>query len=206
MTSILLLGGGGHCRACIDVIEALSEIEIRGIVQPHRDGQAGLLGYPILGGDDDLPILLQGVDSALVTVGQIKQPDTRIQLFERLNALAANLPIIVSPFAYCSRHAELGEGTILMHGAVVNVKARVGANCIINTLALVEHDADIGAHCHISTGARVNGGVRIGAGSFVGSGAVLREGISLGSRVVIGAGQVVLQDVPDGTVVRAKRD
>jgi sugar O-acyltransferase (sialic acid O-acetyltransferase NeuD family) len=206
VTSILLLGGGGHCSACIDVIETLGKMEIKGIVHPHRDSQAGILGYPVLGCDDDLPILLKGVDSALVTVGQIKQPDTRIQLFELLKVWAANLPIIVSPLAYCSRHAELGEGTILMHGSVVNTNARIGANCIVNTLALVEHDADIGSHCHISTGARVNGGVRIGAGSFIGSGVVLREGITLGSRVIIGAGQVILKDVPDGTVVRTKRD
>lgn len=206
MTSILLLGGGGHCRACIDVIEAQGDMEIRGIVQPQPDSQGGVLGYPILGCDDDLPLLLREVDYALVTVGQIKQPDPRIQLFQRVKALGAKLPRIISPSAYCSRHAQVGEGTILMHGAVVNARAQIGENCIINSLALVEHDAVIEAHCHISTGARVNGGVRIGLGSFVGSGAVLREGISLGSRVVIGAGQVVLQDVPDGRVVRAKRD
>lgn len=206
MTSILLLGGGGHCRACIDVIEALGEMEIGGIVQAHRSQQGELLGYPVVGCDDDLPSLVRDVNYALVTVGQIKQPNTRIQLFERVKALAVPLPVIVSPSAYCSQHAAVGEGTIIMHSSVVNAKARIGENCIINTLALVEHDADVGAHCHVSTGARVNGGVRIGVGSFIGSGAVVREGITIGSRVVIGAGQVVLQDIPDDTVVRTKRD
>lgn len=206
MTSILLLGGGGHCRACIDVIETLGEMEIGGIVQAHQTQQEEVLGYPVVGYDDDLPSLVRRVNYALVTVGQIKTPNTRIQLFERLKALAVSLPVIISPSAYCSRHAEVREGTIVMHRSVVNANARIGENCILNTLALIEHDVEVGAHCHISTGARVNGGVRIGVGSFIGSGAVIREGVTLGSRVVIGAGQVVLQDVPDGLVVRSKRD
>jgi hypothetical protein len=40
---ILLLGGGGHCRACVDVIEAEAKYQIVGIVQPPSDGQDAVL-------------------------------------------------------------------------------------------------------------------------------------------------------------------
>jgi len=204
MTPLLLIGGGGHCRSCIDVIEMAGKFTIAGVVQPTA--MAGhLLGYATLGSDDDLPDLLHRVPNALITVGQIKSADPRIRLFNLLQQLGANFPVIVSPLAHISRHAEVTAGTIAMHGALINAGARIGANVIVNSQALIEHDAEIESHCHISTGARVNGGVRIGAGSFIGSGAILREGIQVGPRAIIGAGQVVLRDVPAGTTVCASR-
>ena len=53
---------------------------------------------------------------------------------------------------------RLQKGTIVMHHALVNAGAKVGANCIINTKALIEHDAVVEDHCHIATAAIVNGG------------------------------------------------
>lgn len=205
MTPILLIGGGGHCRSCIDVIEMAGQFSIAGIVQPTAARTEPLLGYATLGTDDDLPDLLHRFPNALITIGQIKSADPRIRLYDFLQQRGAHLPVIVSPLAHISRHAEVMAGTIVMHGSLINAGANVGANVIINSQALVEHDAVIESHCHISTGARVNGGVRIGAGSFIGSGAILREGIRVGANAIIGAGQVVLRDVPAGAKLRTAR-
>jgi sugar O-acyltransferase (sialic acid O-acetyltransferase NeuD family) len=202
MNPLLLLGGGGHCRACIDVIESAGGFQIAGIVQRAPDGVQPVLGYPVLGDDDELESLLRRFPNALVTVGQIKSPGIRIKLFALLRSLDAHLPVIVSPKAHVSRHAQVQDGSIVMHGAIVNAGARVAENCIVNSQALVEHDAIVEAHCHISTGARVNGGALIGSGSFVGSGVILHEGVRVGCNCVIGAGRVVRDDVPANTVLR----
>ncbi len=206
ITPLLLLGGGGHCRSCLDVIETTGKYEIAGIVQPQSDGQAPVLGYPVLGDDDDLLVLLQRYSHALITVGQIKTPAIRQSLYQRVQELGGTLPVVVSPLAHVSRHATVEAGTIVMHGALVNAGAHISANGIINSQALIEHDVHIGAHCHISTGARVNGGVRIGTGCFIGSGAILREGITIGDGAIIGAGRTVMRDVPAGTLFGGARD
>jgi len=202
MSDLLLIGGGGHCRSCIDVIEADGKHRIRGIVQPLSDETHGICGYPVVGSDEELPFLLQETPQALVTVGQIRSPEIRVRLFELLKQSGGKLPRIVSPFTYCSKYAEMDEGTIVMHGAIVNAGANIGANCIINSQALIEHDVIVADHCHISTGARVNGSVTIGKGSFIASGAILKEGIVIGENAIIGAGQVVLRDVPSGAVIK----
>jgi sugar O-acyltransferase (sialic acid O-acetyltransferase NeuD family) len=204
VTGLLLVGGGGHCRSSIDVIETVDAYRIRGVVEAFGSPLTDVLGYPVLGFDTDLEELLGQEKFALITVGQIKTPKNRIRLFTLLKNLNALLPTITSPFARCSPHSEIGEGTIVMHGALVNAGSRVGVNCIINSQALIEHDSVISDHCHISTGARVNGGVSVGEGSFIGSGAIIREGISIGNGAVIGAGQVVIKDVPGGAVVSGK--
>lgn len=201
MKPLLLIGGGGHCHSCIDVIEASGNYQIAGLVQPNGASEM-VLGYSVIGSDKDLPELLKDTKLALITVGQIKTPKTRIRLYRMLKKLKAELPVVISPKSYCSKYCVVGEGSIIMHGAIINAGARIGNNCIVNSQALVEHDATIDDHCHISTGARVNGNVTIGKGSFIGSGAVIKEGVRVGENVIIGAGQVVLQHVTNDTVVK----
>ncbi len=183
---ILLVGGGGHCGACIDVIEREQRFTIVGIIDGRVDRQE-ISGYPILGGDDLLRQLRRKFDFACVTVGQIADPEPRIRLVQLLTELGYHLPSIISPRAMVSRTAHVGNGTIVMHDALVNAHAHVDENCILNTKSLVEHDARIAAFCHISTGAIVNGGAHVGYGSFVGSGAVVREQVHTPDRIFVKA-------------------
>jgi sugar O-acyltransferase (sialic acid O-acetyltransferase NeuD family) len=199
MRPLLLLGGGGHCLSCIDVIEAEGAFTIEGLVLPSSAEHEPVLGYPVLGSDENLQHLLVKTRHAFITVGQIQSAKSRIRLFDLLKRLGAELPVIRSPNCYCSRHATVEPGSILMHASVVNARAHIGFNCIVNSHALIEHGVTIGDHCHVSTGARVNGDVTIGAGSFIGSGAVIKEGVKIGSNVFVGAGQVVLEDLPSDT-------
>ena len=199
MSPLLLVGAGGHAHACIDVIEQAGGYAITGVVGCPKEVGQNVLGYPVIGSDPGLAALKAACPNALVTVGQIKSPDLRIRLFDLLVGLGFNLPIIVSPLAHVSRHASLGAGSIVMHGAIINAGARIGNNCIINSQALVEHDVRIAEHCHISTGTRVNGGAVVGTGSFIGSGSILREGIQLGERCVVGMGLAVRNNQPAHT-------
>lgn len=177
---IILVGGGGHCRSCIDVIETGKTFSIAGIVeQPGREKSGPILGYPVIGCDADFESLKEHYDYALITVGQIGSSNVRQRLFTLLKQAGFVFPVIVSPFAYVSKHAQIGEGSIIMHHAVVNAGAVVGKNCILNTRCLIEHDAGIGDHTHISTAAVLNGEVVIGSGSFVGSNATIVQGIKV---------------------------
>lgn len=196
--SIVLIGGGGHCRSCVDVIEALGSFTIAGIIDATLPVGQTAVGYLVLGNDSFLPEAIRAHVNVLVTVGQIRSPETRLRLFAQVKRLGAQLPAVVSPHAVVSSRAAVGEGAIVMHRAVVNANARIGANCIINTGAIVEHDALIEDHCHISTGAIVNGGCTIGSGSFVGSGAVLAECVTVPQGTIIAAGSVVLTSPSSG--------
>lgn len=202
MDKIILVGAGGHARSCIDVIELSGQFEIAGLVEKSPNKGQENLDYPILGTDDDLQNLRQKYNYALVTVGQIKSPAIRIKLFKHLQELDYQLPIIASKIAYVSKHAQIGEGSIILHDAVVNANAKVGKNCIINNKALVEHDAIVGDHCHIATGAIVNGEVTVGTGSFIGSGVIIKQSVSIGKNSVIGAGVFLKQDIKPDQVIK----
>lgn len=200
--NIVLIGGGGHCRACMDVIETEGRFKIAGVVDTIEKLGQKIFDYEISATDKDLPELALGQQNFFITLGQIKSPAARIEKYLQLKALKLVLPVIISPFAYVSRHAFIGEGTIIMHKAFVNAGAKIGRNCIINTGAIIEHDAVIGDNCHISTGAVVNGGAVIGENTFVGSNSMIRDHIEIGSNSLVGGGLSVMRNLPADSTLK----
>jgi sugar O-acyltransferase (sialic acid O-acetyltransferase NeuD family) len=189
--NIILIGGGGHCKSCIDVIEQEGKYSIAGIIDIPANLGNKILGYEIIGNDNDLPAIAKEFNYFLITIGQIRSVEKRIKLFEKIKGLKINIPFIISPYAYISKHSVICEGTIIMHHALINANAVIGSNCIINSKSLIEHDAIIGDHCHISTGAIVNGGAKINNGTFFGSGAVCKENIEIPENSFIKANSIV---------------
>ena len=188
---LILIGGGGHCKSCIDVIESTCEYKIVGIIDMPQNVGNLVLGYPVIGTNDDLPELVNKEFYFLITVGSIGAPIIRIALYNLLQSLGGKLATIISSTALVSKYAKIGGGTIVMHHAVVNSSAVIGENCIINTKALIEHDAVIGNHCNISTGSIVNGGTVVGAKTFFGSGAVSKQYINIPEDSFIKANSIV---------------
>ncbi len=193
-TDIILIGGGGHCKACIDVIEESGFYDIKGIVDVRDKIGHTILGYKIIDEDKNIGKYLNN-NSFLITVGFIKSPDLRVKLFNEIKNKGGVFPVIISPKAQVSKHATIQQGTIIMHGTVVNADVFIGENVIVNNLALIEHDVTIGNHTHVSTGSRINGGCKIGEKCFIGSGTIINQGISVCSDVIIGSGSLVRKDI-----------
>lgn len=193
--NIILIGGGGHCKSCIDVIEMENRFNIVGIVSKPERLHQKVSSYEIIACDKDIPNLVNDYKLFLITIGQIKNVDTRIEKFNLLVNLGGQFPVIISPLAHVSKHASIGDGTIIMHNVVVNAGATIGENCIINTGAIIEHDVVVGDHCHISTGAIINGGTIVREKTFFGSNSVTKEYIEIGESSVIGAGLRVIKSV-----------
>jgi sugar O-acyltransferase (sialic acid O-acetyltransferase NeuD family) len=188
---IILIGGGGHCRSCIDVIEQEERYEIVGILDVAGKVGEKVLDYEIIGTDIDIYKYSKKYKNFLVTVGHLKSAEARIRIFLQIKSLGLSIPIIKSPISYVSRHSIIKEGTIIMHGAIINAGVKIGANCIINSNALIEHDAIIEDHCHISTASVINGGVNVGERTFYGSGAISKQYISIPSDSFIKANSIV---------------
>jgi len=196
---LVLVGGGGHCKSVIDVIESCNDFAIHGIIDPHKHGE--ILGYPIIGSDDDLKAIIKDVKSFLITLGQTKSADKRKKLFNWIKELGGHFPVIKSASARISRFSSIGEGTVVMHNVLINAGAKIGVNCILNSGAIIEHDCQVSDNCHISTQAVLNGEVLIGEEVFVGSNAVVSHSVSIGSCSTIGAGSVVVESFSEASLI-----
>lgn len=197
--NLILIGAGGHARACIDAIEQEGIYEIAGLIGLAQEVGSKHFGYKVIATDAEIPELVEQYQFALITIGQIHSPEHRVRLYARAQDAGFTFPTVIAPTAYVSSHSTIGTGTIVMHGAIVNAGAQVGKNCIINSNSLIEHDAHVADHCHISTGAILNGNSSIGTGSFIGSGAVIKEGVSIGANSLIGMGVNVRHNVDNNS-------
>ncbi|MDA7704751.1 acetyltransferase [Candidatus Pelagibacter sp.] len=179
MNKIILIGGGGHCKSVIDVIEQEGKFKIAGIVDSSNLLGSKILGYKVIGKDLDLESLAKKYQYALITIGHIKSPIPRIKLFDLAVKTGFKCPSIISPNAYVSKHSKIGNGTVVMHHAIINANTSIGDNCIINSKALIEHDCLISSHCHISTNTTINGGTEIGLRCFIGSNVTTKDNIAI---------------------------
>ena len=198
MDNLILVGGGGHCKSVIDVAECAG-YNIVGILDKPEEFQKEILGYYVIGADCDA---VKYIDTCefMISVGQVKSVALRIRLYHMLKDMNACLATVIAPLAHVSRHASIGEGSIVLNNAVVNADVRIGCNAIINTASVIEHEVKIGDFCHVSTGAIVNGNCRIGDRVFVGSQCVCKNGINICSDVIVGAGSTVLADICEAGV------
>lgn len=192
---IILVGGGGHCKSCIDVLEIEGRFDIKGIIDLPKEFGKTILGYNIIGNDDDLPELAKRGFNFMITLGHMGNPKRRIELFNIIKTHGGKLPIIVSSTSQVSKHADIGDGTIIMHHAIINVGAIIGNNCIINSKALIEHDVSIGDDCHISTDANINGNSIVSDNCFIGSGTSIKNGLKIEKDTIIGIGSVVIKSI-----------
>ena len=195
--NVLLLGGGGHSRACIEIIESTGKYNILGFFDKDETQTLQVYPYPLLGDESLIPAFVGPNNFFLVAVGQIKTADTRKKLFDLIAHNGGKHLTVISPYSVISSRSSIGEGSIVHHQVIVNTGSQIGKNAILNNKSLIEHDCIVGDHCHISTGAILNGGCSLGNEVFVGSNSTLIQGISVVSKVGIGAGSVVKEDITE---------
>ncbi len=195
---LILIGGGGHCKSVIDVVESMG-YTILGILDTAENVGKKVLGYTIIGTDDDIGEYIERA-KFVVTVGHIKSASLRIKLHNKIVMSGGEIATLVASTAYVSKYAKIGEGTVVLHQAVVNANAVVGKGCIINTFANIEHDTIIGDYTHVSTGAMINGACVVGNGVFIGSQSVLAQSVSVIDNTIVGAGTFVSKNIFDGGI------
>lgn len=199
---IILIGGGGHAKMCIDLINQLGTYQILGILStPDEIGQE-VLGVKILGDTSMLQDYFnQGVKLAVNAIGAIHDPRIRDEFFQKIKRIGFNIPNLIHPSAVVEPSATLGEGNQIMAQAVVGSAARLGNNCIINTGAVISHDCQLSDNVHITPGGILAGNVIIGKNTIVGMGATVYMQAKVGQNVLICNGANVMTNINDSEVV-----
>jgi UDP-perosamine 4-acetyltransferase len=193
MQAVVVVGGGGHAKVIIEILQDAGEFEIAGCTVSGA-GASSVLDVPVLGDDSQLPLIYNsGVHNAFIAVGNNR---VRRRLGQDVLAMGFKLVNAVSPFAVLSRRVELCAGIAVMPGAVVNSCSRLGNGCIVNTSATVDHDCSIGEWAHIAPGTNLAGCVTVGEGALLGIGSRVIPRIAIGAWTTVGSGAVVVRDLP----------
>lgn len=185
---VILQGGGEHARVVLDCLQAQGSTVI-GLFDPKYTGH--LFGVPQLGAYD--PAFTPEA-KAIVAIGDNRLRKTVVAKTKHAFTNA------VHPSVIASQYASWEEGSMLMHGVIVQAQTSIGKHTILNTGVKVDHDCVIGDYVHLAPGVTLCGSVTVGDGSFVGAGAVVIPGKKIGVWTMIGAGAVVISDIPDYAV------
>ena len=199
---IFVFGAGGHAKVVIDAIERDGRYVIAWVCDDAVDKHGThVMRYEIVRGRDDLLARKAETGAGVVAIGD---NGDRMKIASWLVERGCRLAAVVHPAATVGRDVEIGEGTVVMAGCVINSSARVGRNVIVNTGATIDHDCEIADGVHIGPGSHLCGHVAIGSATLIGAGTTIVPSVRVGAFALIGAGSTVLADVADRERARGR--
>jgi len=189
---LIVFGASGHARVILDMAARTGRFHILGLLDSFKPAGERLLEHTVLGNESRLPELAVAHPGLQVHIA-IGDNDVRERITRQLQADCPGilLATIIDPSAIVSSYADIGPGTCIMPGAVVNAGAATGHSCIINSRAVLEHDARMGDLSSLGPGAVAAGGANIGRSAAVLAGGVIKHGVSLGDHCIASTGAVV---------------
>lgn len=197
MNKLLIIGAGGHGKVIADIALKRNIWQEIAFLDDDDTIQEAL-GLRVLGPVSQAASFVSEYDM-VVAIGN---HTIREKFCEQLKAAGVMLPVLVHPNATVGSQVEIGVGTVVMAGAVINCDSKVGEGCIVNTAATVDHDCTIEDYTHISPGTHIAGTVKIGKKCWIGIGASVVNNVNIGNGIVIGAGALVISDVmEEGTYI-----
>jgi sugar O-acyltransferase (sialic acid O-acetyltransferase NeuD family) len=119
----------------------------------------------------------------------------RVNISEQLIKFGLKTFSIFSKKAIIDKSAKVGQGCLIMPGAVVHKKVFVGNDCYINVNAVVDHESILGKGVHVMGSAYIAGKVQIDDYASIGANATILPYCRIGKGAVVGAGSVVTKDI-----------
>ena len=154
MRSLVLIGGGGHCKSVLDTALRMNYFNEIVITDPYIPAGTMIMGCRVIGNDDMLKEVYScGYELAFISIGSIKTTALRKKLWQKARDIGFRFPCITDPDAIISDDSHIDNGTYIGKRVVVNAGTYIGSNAIINTGAVIEHDCRIGDFTHVAPGA-----------------------------------------------------
>ena len=202
--NVAVIGGGGHGRVIIDMIEKAGELNLAGVLDAKLAVGGEVLGHPVLGRDSEIAALAEEhhIEGVIVAIGDNWiRSKVVASVVEQLPQM--KFPSVIHPSAQIARGVQFWRGSVVMPGVVVNTGSQIGEFCILNTNCSVDHDGVLGDFSSFGPNSCAGGTVHLGEFSAVSLGANLIHNVKVGSHTVVGAGATVVSDIPSNVVVWA---
>lgn len=201
--SIVIIGGGGHAKVCIEILELTGNYNIIGIIDKNVKPGKLINQYKVLGNDQILPELFKlGCRLAVNGIGSVSDIKFRKVFHEKIINLGYDIPNIIHPKAIIEKSVRLGTGNQIFAGAIISSNVEIGENNIINSGAIISHDVKVKNNSHLAPGCILAGSVEIGNQVLIGMGSTIYLGCKIGSNVVIKNGANIYTDISDNELVK----
>ena len=195
--TLAIIGAGGHAKSLYDILKKKTKIYFF-----DNSKKIFYVGNKKFNVNSDLEITKSNkkkISKAFVAIGD---NNLRRKYYNLLKKKRIKLVKLIHPKAYCGFGVKIGDGTVLMHGTLINTDTKIGDNCIINSNSSIDHDCTINSHSHICPGVTIAGNVIIGKNCWIGLGAKIIQNCVIGDNVFIAAGAVVTKNIKSNSFVK----
>lgn len=190
--NLIIIGASGHGKVVADIALKMKKWKKIDFLDDDISIESSM-GIQVIGSTNKV---IELIDEYEIFVG-IGNNVVRQKVQEMLERIKASIPVLIHPKAVVAEQVEIGIGTVVMAGAVVNCCTKIGKGCIINTGSTIDHDNFIENYVHISPGVHLAGTVKVGRGSWLGIGSVVSNNVNITEACKIGAGSVVVKDISE---------
>ena len=198
---VVLLGGGGHAKSIIDIIDHQNKIKVAGICSEDEVG-SHIREYEVLGNNEILEKLYEkGLRNIIIAFGSLSKPSRRDDIYSKLKRIGFSFPKVICPTANIEKSVSLGEGTQVFMGSNICSDVEIAENCIINTASAVSHDCKLSKNVHITPGAVLAGSVSIGKNSLIGMLSSVYLGVNIGENVIIHNNTRITKNIKSNSVI-----
>lgn len=201
MKNIIIFGASGHGSVVLDIIESEGQFQPVGFIDSYKRKGIVIHGYEIIGNEYDLPFLIEKLNiyGGIVAIGDNW---SRKIMVNRILKIVPRFHFInaIHPAAVIGKNVQIGQGTVIVPGTIVNANAQIGDHCILNTSSSLGHDSILSDFSSLAPRVCTGGALNLGVCSAISMGASVIENITIGKHSVVGAGALVLNDVPDYVV------
>jgi len=193
LQNIAIIGGGGHSKVVVDIINTHMHINYNIIGYFDDDETSSLRNIPYLGKINKIKNCENDINY-IIAIGNI---GIRRRIYQKYNKL--HYISLIHPKSIVSQSAIIEEGSVICAGAIVQPDVKIGKFCIINTNSNIDHESIIYDFVNINPSATLCGNVSIGQNTIIGANATIIEKIKIGEYNVIGAGSVIIRNTEDNS-------
>jgi len=194
----IIIGAGGLGKVVLEIMVKQGDYKIVGFVDDNIKS-TDAHGIGVIGTLSDIDSIRDsGVKHAAIAIGHNKN---RERVYKQLKNAGYSILTLFHEKSIVSESSIVGEGCLILAGAILNTDSRIGRCCILDTGCTVDHDNKLDDFVHIGPGAHTAGNVSIGKYTHLGIGSTVNQNLVIGRNVIVGAGAAVVKDVSDNLIV-----
>ena len=198
MKEIIIFGSGDHAKVVLTEILKLKNYKFVGFCDEIKEKNKTICilknkKFKTIGSIKEINEILK--NKKFYGIIGIASNEVRKKIVQQTKGIKNLLwEKIVSKDAILNGDVEIGEGTFISSGSLINSKTSIGKHCLINTRSSIDHDCNLDDFSGTGPGVIFGGNVKVGELSYVGIGSTVKDGVKIGKNSLIGAGSLELKN------------
>lgn len=205
MKKVLLAGNGVTAEILSVYLLRDPRYEIAGLVVGDEFVTLGdASGYTTVGLSEVVKKFTPDTFQVIMAMGYNDLNRSREVMFNTLKRMGYVLESFIHPDAHVYTQIPLGEGCVILPGAVIDPYVELGANTVVWSNVTLAHHSQVGAHCWLATGSVVSGQSTILDNTFLGVNSTVVNEVTIGKFNIIGATALISRDTKPNAVYLAR--